>query len=237
MLILLLPLTTICVALVGFYVWHRQLIRKRLFEVAEAGLSAFSHADVAVAYARRPIHEAGEGTSRKRAENEPPAQSDLLDRLYVPLERLRHHNEAFGELERAAFNVEVHFGDEVARNLREPLKAYNRIAVVTSCRMSHLGLPAHGQVSPGIVHWWERVVYASGTRYGDYSEGGSREVDQVSIDMAKARAAVETALKPYLDAPTFGEFLFPPEAAKWVKRARAWVTSVARRPARPSLPT
>ena len=62
MLILLLPLTTICVALVGFYVWHRQLIRKRLFEVAEAGLSAFSHAEAAVAYARRPIHEAGEGT-------------------------------------------------------------------------------------------------------------------------------------------------------------------------------
>ena len=54
MLILLLPLTTICVTLVGFYVWHRQLIRKRLFEVAEAGLSAFSHAEVAVAYARRP---------------------------------------------------------------------------------------------------------------------------------------------------------------------------------------
>ena len=45
MLILLLPLTTICVALAGFYVWHRQLIRKRLFEVAEAGLSAFSHAE------------------------------------------------------------------------------------------------------------------------------------------------------------------------------------------------
>jgi hypothetical protein len=92
-------------------------------------------------------------------------------------------------------------------------------------------------VSPGIVRWWERVVYASGTRYGDYSEGGSGEVDQVSINMAKARAAVETALKPYLDAPTFGEFLFPPQAAKWVKRARAWLTSVARRPARPSLPT
>ena len=52
MLILLLPLTTICVALAGFYVWHRQLIRKRLFEVAEAGLSAFSHAEAAVAYAR-----------------------------------------------------------------------------------------------------------------------------------------------------------------------------------------
>ena len=73
MLILLLPLTTICVALAGFYVWHRQLIRKRLFEVAEAGLSAFSHAEAAVAYARRPIHEAGEGSSRKRAADELPA--------------------------------------------------------------------------------------------------------------------------------------------------------------------
>ena len=76
MLILLLPLTTICVALAGFYVWHRQLIRKRLFEVAEAGLSAFSHAEAAVAYARRPIHEAGEGSSRKRAADELPAQRD-----------------------------------------------------------------------------------------------------------------------------------------------------------------
>ena len=87
MLILLLPLTTICVALAGFYVWHRQLIRKRLFEVAEAGLSAFSHAEAAVAYARRPIHEAGEGSSRKRAADELPAYSELRDRLYAPLER------------------------------------------------------------------------------------------------------------------------------------------------------
>jgi hypothetical protein len=217
-LILLLPLTTICVALAGFYVWHRQLIRKRLFEVAEAGLSAFSHAEAAVAYARRPIHEAGEGSSRKRAADELPAQSELRDRLYAPLERLRHHNDAFGELERAAFNVEVHFGDQVARHLREPLRAYNRIAVVTSCRMSHAMLGAPGQVTPGMVRWWESVVYASGTKCGDYSEGGSREVDQLSIDMARAKAAVETTLRPYLDAPTFGEFLFSPELVRAIRR-------------------
>jgi hypothetical protein len=217
-LILLLPLTTICVALVGFYVWHRQLIRKRLFEVAEAGLSAFSYAEAAVAYARRPIHEAGEGSSRKRAENELPARRELLDRLYAPLERLRHHNDAFGELERAAFNVEVHFGDEVARHLREPLRAYNRIAVVTSCRMSRTDLATPGQVSLGMVRWWESVVYASGTKCGDYSERGSREVDQLSIDMGRATAAVETTLRPYLDAPTFGEFLFPPELVRAMRR-------------------
>jgi hypothetical protein len=124
---------------------------------------------------------------QKRAADELPAHSELRDRLYAPLERLRHHNDAFGELERAAFNVEVHFGDEVARHLREPLRAYNRIAVVTSCRMSHTELPAPGQVSLGMVRWWESIVYASGTKCGDYSEGGSRELDQLSIDMARLR--------------------------------------------------
>ena len=226
MLILLLPLTTICVALAGFYVWHRQLIRKRLFEVAEAGLSAFSHAEAAVAYARRPIHEAGEGSSRKRAADELPAHSELRDRLYAPLERLRHHNDAFGDLERAAFNVEVHFGDQVARHLREPLRAYNRIAVVTSCRMSHAKLGAPGQVTPGMVRWWESVVYAAGTKCGDYSEGGCREVDQLSIDMARAKAAVETTLRPYLDAPTFGEFLFPPELVRAIRRVGSVTASL-----------
>ena len=227
MLILLLPLTTICVALAGFYIWHRQLIRKRLFEVAEAGLSAFSHAELAVAYARRSIHEAGEGSSRKRAEGELPAQRELLDRLYTPLERLRHHNEAFGQLERAAFNVEVHFGVEVARPLREPIRAYNRIAAVTSCRMSHAQLPTPGQVSPGMVRWWENVVYASGARGGDYSEGSSRELDQVSIDMARAKAAVDTTLRPYLLAPAFGEFLFPPGLLR-VIRQRLYIVAKPR---------
>jgi hypothetical protein len=52
----------------------------------------------------------------------------------------------------------------------------------------------------------------------DYSEGGSCEADQLSIDMARAKAAVETTLRPYLDAPTFGEFLFPPELVRAIRR-------------------
>jgi hypothetical protein len=85
--------------------------------------------------------------------------------------------------------------------------------------MSHTELPAPGQVSSGMVRWWESVVYALGTKCGDYSEGGSREVAQLSIDMVGAKAAVEIALRPYLDAPTFGEFLFPPELVRAIRRA------------------
>jgi hypothetical protein len=37
-------------------------------------------------------------------------------------------------------------------------------------------------------------------------------------DIARAKAAVETTLRPYLGAPTFGEFLFPPELVRAIRR-------------------
>ena len=91
MLILLLPLTTILVALVGFYVWHRQLVRKRHFEVADAALSAFCQAEAAIVRAREPTVGVGEGATRKRGDYELPAYGGLLDRLYIPVERLKVH--------------------------------------------------------------------------------------------------------------------------------------------------
>jgi hypothetical protein len=119
MLILLLPVTTIVVALIGFYVWHRQLVRKRQFEVADAGLSAFCQAEAAIARAREPTIGAGEGATRKRGDYELPAYGGLLDRLYIPVERLKVRRGAFEELERAAVHVEVHFGSDLAHQLRE----------------------------------------------------------------------------------------------------------------------
>lgn len=202
MLILALPLTTIVVALVGFYVWHRQLIRKRLFEVADAALAAFCRAEAAVAHAREPTLVAGEGATRKRGDHELPAYSGLLDRFYVPVERLKTHKDAFAELERAAVSAEVHFGSDLAQQLREPLRAYQRIAVATACRMSNVGLSAQAKVNPALVRRWEAVVYA-GARHGVDPD----DIDQLSIDMDEAGREVEAVLRPYVEAPTFSEFL------------------------------
>ena len=49
-----------------------------------------------------------------------------------------------------------------------------------------------------------------------YSSVGRPEVDpddadRLSIEMDKAKSVIETSLRPYLEAPTFGEFLLPPE--------------------------
>lgn len=202
MLILLLPVTTICVALVGFYVWHRQLVRKRLFEIADAALSAFCRAEAAITHAREPALVAGEGATRKRGDHELPAYSGLLDRFYIPVERLKAHKDAFAELERVAVSAEVHFGIDVAQHLREPLMAYQRIAVATACRMSNVGLSAQAKVDPALVRRWEAVVYA-GARYGVDPD----DADQLSIDMDEAGQAVDAALRPYVEAPTFSEFL------------------------------
>jgi hypothetical protein len=184
MLIILLPITTICVAVAGFYVWHRQMIRKRHFEVADAALAAFRRAQAALIYARNRASFVGEGTSRVRDISGRPLQSTLLDRLFIPVQRLRQHREAFAELERVAFAVEVHFGTDVACQVREPLRAYNRI-VTTNLQM-RLGSGCKPE----------------GGREADYDDP-----DRVSDEINKAKVAVETTLRPYLEAPTLEQFL------------------------------
>jgi hypothetical protein len=206
MLIILLPITTICVAVAGFYVWHRQLIRKRHFEVADAALAAFSRTQAALIYARNPASFVGEGVSRER-DNTNPSQSKLLDRLFIPVERLRQHREAFAELERVAFAVEVHFGDDVARQVREPLRAYNHVVVSTALQME-LG---------------------SGFR----PEGGHKadydDPDRLSDEIYKAKVAVETALRPHLEAPTLEQFLLLTELRASARRVIAFLLSLGRR--------
>jgi hypothetical protein len=206
MLIILLPITTICVAVAGFYVWHRQLIRKRHFEVADAALAAFSRTQAALIYARNPASFVGEGVSRER-DNTNPSQSKLLDRLFIPVERLRQHREAFAELERVAFAVEVHFGDDVARQVREPLRAYNHVVVSTALQME-LG---------------------SGFR----PEGGHKsdydDPDRLSEEIYNAKVAVETALRPHLEAPTLEQFLLLTELRASARRVIAFLLSLGRR--------
>ena len=177
------------------------------FEVADAALAAFSRTQAAIIYARNPASFVGEGASRERDVTELPARSKLLDRLFIPVEHLRQNHEAFAELERVAFAVEVHFGDHVARQVREPLRAYNCIVVSTALQME-LG---------------------SGFR----PEGGHKadydDPDRLSDEIYKAKVAVETALRPHLEAPTLEQFLFHTELRASARRVIAFLVSMGRR--------
>jgi hypothetical protein len=221
MLILLLPVTTISVALVGFYVWHRQLVRKRHFEVADFALSAFYRAEAAIAQARQPTVGDGEGTTRKRGQFELPAYGGLLDRMYIPVERLKFQANAFEDLERAAVNAEIHFGIDVADRLREPLRAYDRIALATACRIGNVGLSAQAKASKAFVQRWEAAVYSGTTSLDD--------ADQPSIEMEEAKQIVEAALRPFMVPPTIREFLLVDELRSAVHRV-ATMAMLWRRP-------
>jgi signal transduction histidine kinase len=205
MLILLLPLTTICVSVAGFYVWHRQLIRKRHFEVADAALAAFSRSQAALIYARTPASFVGEGASRERDVTELPAQSKLLDSLSIAAERLGQHREAFAELERVAFAVQVHFGDHVAHQVREPLRAYNRLVVTNNLQLG----------------------FGSGCKPEGSGKAGYADSDRLSDEIYKA--AVETALRPHLEAPTLKQFLLLTELRASARRVIAFLVSMGRR--------
>jgi hypothetical protein len=176
------------------------------FEVADAALAAFCRTQAALIYARNPASFVGEGASRER-DNTNSSQSKLLDRLFIPVERLRQHREAFAELERVAFAVEVHFGDHVARQVREPLRAYNLMVVSTALQME----------------------FGSGFR----PEGGHKadydDPDRLSDEIYKAKVAVETALRPHLEAPTLEQFLLLTELRASARRVIAFLVSMGRR--------
>jgi len=208
MLILLLPVTTICVAVLGFYVWHRQLARKRTFDVADAALSAFSRADAALIHACSAVNSVREGKTRERPLPGFPADSKTLDLLFTPIERLTQHGDVFDELERAAFAAEIHFGDVVAHYLREPLRAHNQLVIESALHKDrHLDV---------LMRWDEKrntlVV----------------DADRLSERVAIARSNVEGALRSSLVVPSLREFLLATNLIATLKRRVKTITCLQR---------
>lgn len=206
------PLITATLAIVGLYAWHRQLIAKRHFEVAEQALVAFYGADRAIEAIRSPFGHSGEGKTRPREPAESTAETAERDADFVPFERINSHNQAFVELEKTALVVDVHFGPDIGRLMRQPLTA--RMQVVMAARsIIRYGksLPSSTATSPSLekrLRKWDAVLYATGNKPGD-AEVDVEDVDEVTVEMAAAKTKVEAALRPRLAIPGFFQFLFP----------------------------
>ena len=179
-------------------------------------------------YARNPASSVGEGTSRKRDNKELPAQSKLLDRLFIPVERLRQHHEAFAELERVAFAVEIHFGEDVARHVREPLRAYNRIIATTARRIGLVGMSSPERVNHELLRTLEPVVY-SGDQPNGRRPAAYGDADRLPDEVCKATVELEINLRPYLQVPTLEQFLLLPELRACARGVIEFLVSLGRR--------
>jgi hypothetical protein len=65
--------------------------------------------------------------------------------------------------------------------------------------MTNVGLSPETKVSGALVRQWEAVVHAGVTALDD--------TDELSLEMDEAKRAIETTLRPFVEAPTFSEFL------------------------------
>lgn len=99
-------------AVYGVNAWRREHVGRKRIDTAEKVLEQFYYARDALNHIRSPLGFGGEGRTRKRAEKETPAQSEILDRAFVPIERYNVHAERFAELRSLRYRAEAYWGKD-----------------------------------------------------------------------------------------------------------------------------
>jgi hypothetical protein len=115
-------------AFAGLRTWRREVIGRKMIEVAEEALSAFYSAQDVIGWARSPHGYFGEGRSRPgRDKDEDDVLRERRDSLYVPVERLKRRETVFERLEAAAPRTVVHFGRDAGQAFHKMNEVFNKI--------------------------------------------------------------------------------------------------------------
>lgn len=125
----------------GVGAWKREFIGKRQIELAEQVLEKFFEVKDAIAYIRNPFASSDEGKTRQRRDGETTAESDLLDRGYIVVERYSKKENVFADFNTVKYKFMASFGPETEQIFIDTNKALNSIFV--SARML-------------ATHYWQR---------------------------------------------------------------------------------
>jgi hypothetical protein len=125
----------------GVGAWKREFIGKRQIELAEQVLEKFFEVKDAIAYIRNPFASTDEGKTRQRRDGETTAESDLLDRGYIVVERYSKKENVFADFNTLKYKFMASFGPETEPIFTDTNKALNSIFV--SARML-------------ATHYWQR---------------------------------------------------------------------------------
>jgi hypothetical protein len=129
------------VIITGVGAWKREFIGKRQIELAEQVLAKFFEVKDAIAYIRNPFASSDEGKTRQRLAGETTAESELLDRGYIVVERYSKKENIFAEFNTLKYKFMASFGLETQKIFIDTNKALNSIFV--SARMLSM-------------HYWQR---------------------------------------------------------------------------------
>jgi hypothetical protein len=188
------PIVTVGLAIFGVFVWRLQLVAKRRFELAEAGLSATIAVIMALDAVRDPLRFGSEGEGRTPDPNEGADDKRRLDNLYVSLARMGHFKEEFTSLEKQAMILEAHFGREVTRHMWDILRVRNKIrAAVMTLR----------DLRPDFLEGENLRVYRMLHRVLAGNSENPANDDEVSFEIRASKEKLFAALRPYLEEPRF----------------------------------
>ena len=127
-----------CVAIIsGVGAWKREFVGKRKIELAEEALSKFFAVKDAVAFVRSPFRYADEGKSRKHEPSESNADSELLDRGYVIIERYQKREALFIEFSVIKYRFMASFGPDTEQIFTDTASAVNSIFVSAEMLATH----------------------------------------------------------------------------------------------------
>ncbi len=125
----------------GVGAWKREFIGKRQIELAEQVLAKFFEVKDAIAYIRNPFSSSDEGKTRQKRDGETTAESELLDRGYIVVERYAKKENVFSDFNTLKYKFMATFGRETEQIFIDTNKALNSIFV--SARML-------------ATHYWQR---------------------------------------------------------------------------------
>jgi hypothetical protein len=112
-------------AIYGVISWRLEHIAKRKIDLAEEVLCTIYELKDIITFIRNPGMYEGEGSTRKRANNETPDESRLLDNSYVVYERYNKFKEVFNNFHKLRYRYLANFGkkgDEPFKIIREVIR-------------------------------------------------------------------------------------------------------------------
>ena len=111
----------------GVGAWKREFIGKRKIELAEETLASFFEIKDAISFIRNPWSSGSEGNTRKKADHESEAESQLLDRGHIVFERYESKKEIFVRFNTLKYKFMAVFGTETESFFKDTNSTLNSI--------------------------------------------------------------------------------------------------------------
>lgn len=169
----------------GVRTWRAERRDRRRAEIAEDAMQVLYDAPETFQSIRNPASSGGEGSSRRRDDNEKPEETAARDLDFVPLERINNSKEYFGRAAKLRSLVRIYFGEDAAKPLSTILKS--RLDIIFAVRMKNvLSRRDTSKMKPEDQEkHYNKIQGYEDTFWGDENDDFAKRIKAAVSDMEK----------------------------------------------------